>query len=150
MIAAAELLDSDFGIDANIWSATSFNELARQAIDCERWNTLHPEEDPRLSHVKKCFHNRPGPIIAATDYVRAYADQIREFLPQSYSVLGTDGFGRSDARQELRQFFEVDRYHIVIRTLKALADQQAIPLSTVSEAIKSYDINPEKANPLGS
>jgi len=148
VIAAAELLDNDFGIDANIWSATSFNELAREAIDCERWNTLHPEEEPRISHVKKCFHKRPGPIIAATDYIRAYADQIREFLPQSYSVLGTDGFGRSDARQELRQFFEVDRFNIVIRTLKALADEQAIPLSTVSEAIKLYDVNPDKANPL--
>jgi pyruvate dehydrogenase E1 component len=148
VIAAAELLDGDFGIDANIWSATSFNELAREAVDCERWNTLHPQATPRISHVKKCFHNRPGPVIAATDYVRAYADQIREFLPPGYCVLGTDGFGRSDAREELRQFFEVDRYHIVIRALKALADRQEVLPDVVSKAIISYGIDADKPNPM--
>lgn len=148
VIAAAELLDSDFGIDANIWSATSFNELAREARECQRWNMLHPESKPRLSHVEKCFRDRSGPVIAATDYIRAYADQIREFLPQPYHVLGTDGFGRSDTREKLRQFFEVDRFNIAIRTLKALADQGTIAADSVSEAMARYHIEADRPNPI--
>ncbi len=146
-IAAAGLLDQDFGVDSAIWSATSFNELAREAQDCRRWNTLHPEKPGRVSHVEQCFQNHKAPVIAATDYVRSYPEQIREFMHQPYRVLGTDGFGRSDAREELRAFFEVDRYHIVLHALKALADQEDIPVSTVTEAINRYHLNPDKPNP---
>ncbi len=147
-IAAAALLDQDFGIDSNIWSATSFNELSREAHDCQRWNTLHPEKTPQMSHVERCFHNHTAPVIAATDYIRSYPEQIRGFIHQPYRVLGTEGFGRSDAREELRAFFEVDRYHIVIHALKSLADLEEIPLRTVSEAIAKYHLNPDKPNPV--
>ncbi len=147
VIAAAALLDQDFGVDSTIWSATSFNELVREAQDCQRWNTMHPEKPPRMSHVEQCFHNHTAPVIAATDYLRSYPEQIREFIHQPYHVLGTEGFGRSDAREELRAFFEVDRYHIVLHALKSLADQDEIPLSTVAEAIVQYQLNPDKPNP---
>jgi len=148
VIAAGELLDQDFGVDSTIWSATSFNVLAREAHDCQRWNTLHPQEPPKKSHVERCFEQHSAPVIAATDYIRSYPDQIREFLHQPYRVLGTDGFGRSDAREELRAFFEVDRYHIALQALKALADQEEIPASTVTEAIAKYQLNPDKPNPV--
>ena len=114
VIAASELLEADYNICADIWSVTSFNELRREALDVLRWNMLHPDQSARFSHVENCLKNRQGPVIAASDYMKIYADQIREFVPGKYRVLGTDGFGRSDTREKLRHFFEVDRYYIVV------------------------------------
>jgi len=147
VIAAGELLSKDFGVAADVWSATSFNELRRDGIDCERWNTLHPEAKPRLSYVEQCL-DANTPVISATDYIRAYSDQIRPFVKASYKTLGTDGFGRSDSRKKLRGFFEVDRYHVVVSALKALADEGTIAASEVTKAIKLYKINPDKPNPV--
>ena len=148
VIAAADLLAQDWGVAADVWSATSFNELRRDGLDCERWNLLHPEDSPRQSYVAACLKNRKGPVIAATDYMKAYADQIREFVPGRYHVLGTDGFGRSDTRAKLRQFFEVDRRYVALAALKALADEGQISAAKVSEAIKKYGISPDKPNPI--
>jgi pyruvate dehydrogenase E1 component len=147
VIAAAALLEKDFGVASDIWSVTSFTELRREGLDCERWNMLHPEAKARASYVEQCVSGRSGPVIAATDYMRSFADQIRGFLPQHYKVLGTDGFGRSDTRKKLRRFFEVDRNYIAVAALKALADEGAISASEVSKAIKLYNINPDKPNP---
>jgi len=147
-IEAARLLENDFGVMADIWSVTSFTELRRDGIDCERWNMLHPEEQPRFSHVEQCMADRDGPVIAATDYMRSFADQIRGFLPKNFKVLGTDGFGRSDTRKNLRQFFEVDRCYIAVAALKALAEEGTIDASEVSRAIALYNINPDKPNPV--
>jgi len=148
VIAAADLLEEDWSVDADIWSATSFNELTREAQAADRWNRLHPLEDAKTSHVEQCLKGRRGPVIAATDYIRNYADQIRKWVPVRYEVLGTDGFGRSDTRQQLRKHFEVNKYHVVIAALKALADEGQLPAGKVAEAIKKYDIDPEKINPL--
>jgi pyruvate dehydrogenase E1 component len=148
VIAAAEMLEKDYGVAADIWSVTSFNELRRDGLDAQRWNTLHPEAAPRLSYVEQCLKDRAGPVIAATDYVKTYADQIRAFMPaQHYTVLGTDGFGRSDTRRALRRFFEVDRNYVAVAALKALADQEAIPQAKVADAIKRYGIDAEKPSP---
>jgi pyruvate dehydrogenase E1 component len=148
VIAGAALLEKDFGIAADVWSVTSFNQLRRDGLEAQRWNMLHPESDPRLNHIEICLKDRPGPVIAATDYMKLYADQVRAFVPtHHFSVLGTDGFGRSDTRKQLRKFFEVDRNYIAVAALKALADQEALPRKTVSEAIKKYGIDPEKPNP---
>ncbi len=148
VIAAAAMLEKDYGVAADIWSVTSFNELRRDGLDAQRWNTLHPEAEPRLSYVEQCLKDRAGPVIAATDYVKTYADQIRAFMPaQHYSVLGTDGFGRSDTRRALRRFFEVDRNYVAVAALKALADQEAIPRAKVADAIKRYGIDTEKPSP---
>ena len=148
--AAAELLKQDWQVDADLWGCPSFNELARDGHDVERWNLLHPQETPRQSHVEKCLSNAPhGPVIAATDYVRLYADQIRPFINhRRYVTLGTDGYGRSDTREALRHFFEVDRYWVTIAALKALADDGAIERSLVAEAIAKYGIDVNKPNPL--
>jgi pyruvate dehydrogenase E1 component len=148
VIAAAELLGKDFGIGADIWSVTSFNELRRDGLDCERWNRLHPEATPRVSYVEHSLTKRRGPVIAATDYIKSYADQIRAFVPHPYTVLGTDGFGRSDTREKLRRFFEVDRFHIAVAALKALADEGAIDAKIVRQAIDLYQIDPEQPNPV--
>ncbi len=148
VIAGAELLERDYGVAADIWSCTSFNELRRDGLEVERWNRLHPEAEPRLSHVEQCLQGRQGPVIASTDYIKAYADQIRPFVRSHYSVLGTDGFGRSDTREKLRQFFEVDRHHVAVAALKALADTtESIAPKKVTEAIQKYGINPEAPNP---
>jgi pyruvate dehydrogenase E1 component len=148
VIAAAAMLEKDYGVGADIWSVTSFNELRRDGLDAQRWNLLHPDATPRVSYVEQCLKDRAGPVVAATDYVKNYADQIRAFLPaQHYSVLGTDGFGRSDTRKALRRFFEVDRNYVAVAALKALADQEAIPHAKVAEAIKRYGIDPEKPSP---
>ncbi len=133
---------------ADIWSVTSFNELRRDGMDVERYNMLNPEKKPHTSYVEKCLEKHEGPVIAATDYVKAYADQVRPFLSRSYVVLGTDGFGRSDTREKLRQFFEVDRYYIVIAALHALSKDGTIPASKVASAIKKYKIDPNKPNPV--
>ena len=146
-LAAAEMLREDFGIYADVWSATSFTELTREAQAVERWNMLHPQEAPKISYVQKCLQGHGGPVIAATDYVRMYAEQIRPFVPNRYTVLGTDGYGRSDMRSALRNFFEVDRRYIAVAALKSLADE-GNDMSRVSEAIARYDINPDKPNPM--
>jgi pyruvate dehydrogenase E1 component len=148
VIAAADLLSEDWGVDADIWSATSFTELARDARDCDRWNRLHPSDKPKVPYVAQCLEGQQGPVIAATDYVQSYADQIRKWVPQRYELLGTDGFGRSDTRAQLRKHFEVNSYHVVVAALKALADEEVLPATTVAEAITKYGIDPEKPNPL--
>jgi pyruvate dehydrogenase E1 component len=149
-IAAAELLDKDFGVTADIWSCPSFNELRRDGFDAERWNRLNPEaKAPRKAYVTELLEGRQGPAIAATDYVRAYADQIRAFVPMAYTVLGTDGFGRSDTRANLRRHFEVDRYYIAHAAIAALAKEGKMTAKDVSRAIKQYKIDVEKANPIG-
>jgi pyruvate dehydrogenase E1 component len=147
VIAAAELLDSDWGVDANIWSVTSFNELAREAQDIERWNMLHPLDTPKTPYVSQLLKGQRGPAIAATDYIRSYPNQIRQWVPMAYSVLGTEGFGRSDTRAQLRKHFEVDRYYIVIAALKALVDEKSFAAGDLAKAMEKYSINPEKLNP---
>jgi pyruvate dehydrogenase E1 component len=147
VIAAAELLVKDFNVASDVWSVTSFNELRRDGLDCERWNMLHPEQARRASHVEQCLEGHAGPAVAATDYVKAYADQIRPYVPGRYKVLGTDGFGRSDTRKKLRRFFEVDRYYVAVAALKALADDGAIKATEVSRALKLYKIDSDKPNP---
>jgi len=146
VIAAAELLEKDFNVAADVWSVTSFNELRRDGIDCERWNTLHPEAKPRVNYVEQCL-DADTPVIAATDYIRAYADQIRPYVKASYKTLGTDGFGRSDTRKKLRHFFEVDRFYVAVAALKALADAGKVDAKEVSRAIKLYQIDANKPNP---
>jgi pyruvate dehydrogenase E1 component len=148
VIAAADLLEADFGVVADVWSAPSFTELRRDGLDAERWNLLHPTSERRTSFVEQQLGTRPaGPVVAATDYMKSFADQIRAFIPRRYSVLGTDGFGRSDYRRNLRRFFEVDRYFVTVAALGALADEGTIPTSTVADAISRYDIDPDKPNP---
>ena len=147
-LAAADLLEEDFSVQADVWSVTSMNELSREGRDVERWNMLHPEEEPMQSYVAQCLINQTGPVVAATDYVNSYAEQIRAFVPQRYTVLGTDGFGRSGTRSQLRDFFEVNRYYISVAALKALAEESALPSSTVSDAISIYGIDPARPNPI--
>ncbi|MCU0835687.1 MAG: pyruvate dehydrogenase (acetyl-transferring), homodimeric type [Chromatiaceae bacterium] len=147
-LAAAELLGQDFDIAADVWSVTSFNELRREGIDAERWNLLHPEAEPRQSLVAQRLGPTQGPIVAASDYIRTYADQIRPWVPRRYFVLGTDGFGRSDMRSQLRKFFEVNRYYIVLAALKCLADDGVVPAALARKAIEKYRIDPEKPNPV--
>jgi pyruvate dehydrogenase E1 component len=150
VIAGADLLAEDFGVDADVWSAPSFTELRREGLDAERWNLLHPTEPPRQSYVTTCLADRQGPVIAATDYMKTFADQIRPFVPGTYRVLGTDGFGRSDYRRKLRRFFEVDRYFVALAALQALAQDGTVPAETVAKAIAKYDLDPEKPNPARS
>jgi len=147
VMAAADLLKADFDINADVWSVTSVNELAREAIDCSRWNQLHPLKKSRKSYLETQLQGRKGPAIMTTDYTRAFSSQLREFVPMSFSTLGTDGFGRSDTRENLRIFFEVNRYYVVVAALKALADEGDIDNKIVQQAIKNYGIDPEKPNP---
>ena len=147
VIAAAALLAADFGVDADIWSAPSFTELRRDGLATERWNRLHPKDTPRLSYVQTCLAGQIGPTIAATDYIKAFPDQIRAFVPGRYTVLGTDGFGRSDYRRALRQFFEVDRHSIAVAALQSLAQDGTIPADTVAQAIDRYQLDTEAPDP---
>jgi pyruvate dehydrogenase E1 component len=147
-MAAAELLESDFGVAADVWSVTSFTELRRDGIEVERWNMLHPlADEPRRAYVAERLGDRGGPVVASTDYIRAYADQIRQWVPGSYRVLGTDGFGRSDSRRALRRFFEVDRHYVAVAALKELAESGSIDPGRVQEAIERYEIDPEAPLP---
>ena len=149
VMAAAELLDKEFGVRADVWSCPSFSQLSRDGFDAERWNRLHPTaKKPRVPYVTQLLQDRAGPAIAATDYVRAFADQIRAFMPQHYIVLGTDGFGRSDTRASLRRFFEVDRYHIAHAAIAALAQEGKMNDKDVARAIKVFDIATDRPNPL--
>jgi len=147
VLAAADILEQDFGVHSDVWSVTSYSELAREGEAVERWNLLHPESEPRLSFVERQLARRPGPVVAASDYVRAWPDQIRGLVGRRYKVLGTDGFGRSDSRARLRQFFEVDRHYVCVAALSALAEDGEIGRSRVSEAIQKYGVDPEKPNP---
>jgi pyruvate dehydrogenase E1 component len=149
VIAAADLLDRDFGVKANVWSVTSFSELRRDGLDKQRRNLLHPEQPALASYVEECLAGTRGPLVAASDYIKIVADQIRPFLPSGrrYSVLGTDGFGRSDRRSELRRFFEVDRHYVAFAALRALADEGEIPVAAVRQAMEKYGIDPEKPDP---
>ncbi|TLP73743.1 pyruvate dehydrogenase (acetyl-transferring), homodimeric type [Pseudomonas nitroreducens] len=147
--AAARILREDFGIGADVWSVPSFNELRRDGLAVERWNRLHPGQKPRPSYVEQCLGGRRGPVVASTDYMKVYADQIRQWVPtKEYKVLGTDGFGRSDTRAKLRHFFEVDRHWVVLAALEALADRGDIEPKVVAEAIAKFGLDPEKTNPL--
>jgi len=148
VLAAAEVLEKDYGVAADVWSVTSFSELRRDGIDCDRWNMLHPDEPPRSSFVHRCVAGLQGPFVAATDYMRIVADQIRPWIPGRYSVLGTDGYGRSDSRSALREFFEVDQRYVVLAALKALVDEGRLPPAVVAEAIEKLGISPEKPNPV--
>lgn len=148
--AAKELLEKDWGVMADVWSCTSFNELRRDGLDCNRANLLHPNATPRVPYVTQLLQDTQGPVIASSDYMKIFADQIREFIPagRTYRVLGTDGFGRSDFRYKLRNHFEVDRYFVTLSALKALVDEGKLPVEKLSEAIAKYNINTNKANPL--
>jgi pyruvate dehydrogenase E1 component len=148
VIAAAVLLKKDFKINADVWSVTSVNELAREAQACARWNQLHPTKKARQSYLETQLRGRKGPVIISTDYIRAYAEQIREFVWSRFVSLGTDGFGRSDTRENLRTFFEVSRYYVVVATLKALSDDGELDSKVVQQAIKKYGIDPEKPDPV--
>ncbi len=144
----ADLLESEWNVGADVWSCTSFNELQRDGVAAQRWNLLHPEEPERPSYVASCLKGRKGPGVAATDYIRTFAEQIHPFVGRRYVTLGTDGYGRSDYRRRLREFFEVNRHFVVLSALKALADEGTIPASTVNKAIKKYNIDPNKPNPI--
>ncbi|MEE4660601.1 MAG: pyruvate dehydrogenase (acetyl-transferring), homodimeric type [Halieaceae bacterium] len=145
--AAADILEKDYGVTANVWSMTSANELQREGKAVDRWNMLHPDAEPRVPYVTECLPHKNRPVIAATDYIKAYADLIREFIPGRYVTLGTDGFGRSDTRSRLRHFFEVSREYIVVAALKALSDEGAVPVGEVNQAMKALSIDPDKPDP---
>jgi pyruvate dehydrogenase E1 component len=147
-LAAAELLESEFGVPADVYSVTSYSELRREALDCERANLLHPDAPPRVPYVRQCLGDRTGPFVAASDYMKTVPDQVRQWVPGRYAVLGTDGFGRSDSRAALRSHFEVDRYWIAVAALKALADDGKVDAASVNLAMRKFGIDPSKPNPL--
>jgi pyruvate dehydrogenase E1 component len=147
MIAGAEILQNEYQIDSEIWSATSFNELRKNGLEVERYNLLNPDKKPKKSYVEECLSQTEGPILAASDYIRMHSDQIRPFVKKSFYSLGTDGFGRSDTRKNLRKFFEVDKEHIVTYGLSILAKEQLIASKYASEAIKKYKIDINKPMP---
>jgi pyruvate dehydrogenase E1 component len=146
-IAARDLLKS-YNISADIWSVTSFNELRKEALSQSRWNHLHPTEKPKKSYIEKCFSNSQGPIIVATDYMKIFAEQCGAFMPSPYICLGTDGFGRSDSREALRQHFEVDRNFIAYSAVKALVDEGKLKADVAVDALARFNINPEKTDPV--
>ena len=148
VLAAADLLADQWNVASDVWSVTSFNQLQRDGVAARRWNLLHPQERPRLSHVEECLRDRAGPGIAATDYIRTFAEQIHPFVGRRYVALGTDGFGRSDFRRKLREFFEVDRHFVTVAALKTLAEEGKIPVATVNKALEKYHIDPNKPNPI--
>ena len=149
-LAAQEMLEKEWGVSASVWSCPSFNELARDGQDCERWNLLHPTDKARVPFVTQQLEKHTGPVIASTDYIKAYTEQIRPYLPKgrTYKVLGTDGFGRSDFRSKLREHFEVNRHYIVVAALKALSEEGTVPAAKVAEAIKKYGLKVDRVNPL--
>ncbi len=149
-IAAGQILEKDYGVPTDIYSVTSFSELRREALDCERHNLLNPQNPPKVPYVSSCLQDVEGPVIAATDYMRTVPDQIRQWVSGRYVTLGTDGYGRSDSRAALRRHFEVDRNFIVVATLKALAEDGKIDRATVGKAITALGIDPAKADPLNT
>jgi pyruvate dehydrogenase E1 component len=146
-VQAAEILENEYGVAANLWSATSMNELRRDGLEVQRWNMLHPESKPRISYVEQCLSEHNGPVVAATDYMKVYSDQIREFVPTTYTVLGTDGYGRSDDRAQLRDHFEVNYKYIVVAALYSLMEDGSVSSKDVAKAIKQFGIDPEKPLP---
>ena len=151
VLAAADLLKEDFGIEADIWSIPGVNQLHRDGVEAERWNLTHPDKKAKVPYLTELMEGHEGPVVISTDYIRAYPEQIRRLIPQEkVTILGTDGFGRSDSREALRRFFEVDRHYIALAALKHLADMGTIPVKTVKEAIKKFEIDSEKPNPLVS
>jgi pyruvate dehydrogenase E1 component len=147
VMAAAELLEEDFGVLSDVWSVTSFSELRRDGIEAERWNMLHPLEEQRVPYVAAALADRRGPVIASTDYLRAVPDQIRQWVAARYRTLGTDGYGRSDSRKALRRFFEVDRHYVVVAALRELAAEGKVEPGVVAEAIAKYEINADAPVP---
>jgi pyruvate dehydrogenase E1 component len=147
VIAAAELLEKDWGISADVWSVPSFTELRREGLECDRWNMLNPEKTQKVSYVASCLKDAKGPVVASTDYMKSFAEQIQRFVPNKFVALGTDGFGRSDSREALRDFFEVNRYYVVVAALKALSDEGKLPVAKVAEAVKKYSLDANKPNP---
>jgi pyruvate dehydrogenase E1 component len=149
-VFAAELLQNDWGVAADVWSAPSLTLLARDGQDCDRWNLVNPTAQQRVPYVTQLMQNSSGPIVATTDYMRLFAEQIRAYMPKdrTYKVLGTDGFGRSDTRAKLREFFEVNRYYITVAALRSLADDGKIPMQVVADAVAKYGIDPNKPNPV--
>jgi pyruvate dehydrogenase E1 component len=147
LIAAAEILNKEYNIDSDIWSVTSFNELRKNGMDVERKNLLNPGTKPEKSYVEKCLGKREGPIVAASDYIRSYSDQIRPYISKPFYSFGTDGYGRSDGRKKLRNFFEVDKEHIVTYALSALSKEQLISSKYAKEAMKKYKIDKNKPIP---
>ena len=148
VLAAAELLKKDWHIEPGIWNVTSFSELRRDAEEIERWNLIHPENDPKHSHLEQCLSKHHVPTVAVSDYVKMVSEQIGPYVPGPYYALGTDGFGRSDTRENLRHFFEVDRYYIVLTAIRALALDGKMDMSKVDEAMKKYNLDPEKPSPI--
>jgi pyruvate dehydrogenase E1 component len=148
VLAAADLLAADFGVTADVWSATSFNGLRRDGLDTERWNLLHPGQPPRRPYIAACLDGHEGPVVASTDYMRLFADQVRQFVPRRFHALGTDGYGRSDYRVKLRQFFEVNRHYVTLTALKLLADEGKVPVQAIGDAMKKYGVDPDKPSPL--
>jgi pyruvate dehydrogenase E1 component len=148
VIEAQKILEKDYGVSADVWSVTSFNELRKDALEVDRWNRMNPDQPQKESHITKHLKKAEGPIIASTDYMKSFAEQIAVFLPHKFVALGTDGFGRSDSRENLRQFFEVDRHYVVVAALKALSDEGKIKSSIVTDAIKKFKLNPNKPNPV--
>lgn len=148
VIAAAALLEKDFNVAADIWSVPSFTELRREGLKIARENLLHSDKEPKIPYVTQCLQDTQGPVIAASDYIRLFADQIREFVPRSYTVLGTDGFGRSDTREALRYFFEVDARFVAYAAVVALVAEKKLPIKAIKEALKKYKIDPDKINPM--
>jgi pyruvate dehydrogenase E1 component len=148
VIEAQKILEKDYGVSADVWSVTSFNELRKDALEADRWNRMNPDKPQKESHVVKLLKKAEGPIIASTDYMKSFAEQIAVFLPHKFVALGTDGFGRSDSREKLRHFFEVDRHYVVVATLKALSDEGKIKSSVVTDAIKKFKLDPNKPNPV--
>jgi len=146
--AAAELLKEDWGVSSDVWSVTSYNELARDGQHVERWNHLHPDDKPRKAYVTEMMEKQQGPVVSSTDYIKLHSEQLRAFIPKTYMTLGTDGFGRSDTRQKLRNFFEVDRYYVTVTALAALAKDGDIKQETVLEAMRKYGIDRNKPNPV--
>ncbi len=148
VLAAAELLEDEFSISADVWSVTSFNELRRDALATERWNTRHPDSERRVSYIEQSLADLDGPFVAATDYMKIVPDQVRQWVPGRFVTLGTDGYGRSDTRGQLRRFFEVDRHHVVLEALKALSDDGALEVSVVKDAMRRFDVDPDKPDPV--
>jgi pyruvate dehydrogenase E1 component len=148
VLTAAEILERDYGVPADIFSVPSYSELRREALDVERRNLLHPDQPAQQPYVRQCFGDRTGPFIAASDYMKIVPDQIRQWVPGRFLVLGTDGYGRSDSRAQLRRHFEVDAQHIVLASLRALADEGKLDVATVKSCMKKFDIDPERPNPV--
>ncbi|KRP14084.1 MAG: hypothetical protein ABS13_01550 [SAR86 cluster bacterium BACL1 MAG-121128-bin56] len=148
VIEAANMLEKDFNVAADIFSVTSFNELRKNALDAERWNRLNPAKDKKSSHIENAITDKDAPIIASTDYMKSFPEQVARFLPNPFIALGTDGYGRSDSREALRSFFEVDRRYIVITALTALVDMKKLDASILIKAIKDFKLDGDKPNPM--